>query len=82
MVMDFYILIIVIAIYFIGFCIAVYVLRDELGEETENIMGNVYSKTYMDICLKAMCWPLLILLIILFGPFMIVSQLILNLTKK
>lgn len=80
--MDFYILIAVIAIYFIGFCIAVYVLRDELGEETENIIGNVYSKTYMDICLKAMCWPLLILLIILFGPFMIVSQLILNLNKK
>lgn len=80
--MDFYILIAVIVIYFIGFCIAVYVLRNELGEETENIIGNVYSKTYMDICLKAMCWPLLILLIILFGPFMIVSQLILNLTKK
>lgn len=80
--MDFYILIMVIAIYFIGFCIAVYVLRDELGKETENIIGNVYSKTYMDICLKAMCWPLLILLIILFGPFMIVSKLILNLNKK
>jgi hypothetical protein len=82
MVMDFYILIYIIAIYFIGFCIAVYVLRNELGKETEDIMGNVYSKTYMDICLKAMCWPLLILLIILFGPFMIVSQLILNLNKK
>ena len=82
MVMDFYILITIISIYFIGFCIAVYVLRNELGEETEDLMGNRYNKTYIDICMKAMCWPIIALVFIIMGPFVGASKIILNLTKK
>ena len=82
MTFDEQILIWVIFIYFIGFCIAVYVLRNELGEETENIIGDRYNKTYIDICMKAMCWPMIVLVFIIIGPFIGMSKIILNLTKK
>ena len=82
MIFDEQILIWVIFIYFIGFCIAVYVLRNELGEETENIIGDRYNKTYIDICMKAMCWPMIVLVFTIIGPFIGMSKIILNLTKK
>jgi hypothetical protein len=57
-------------------------LRDELGKVTEDIMGNYYNKTYIDICMKAMCWPLIALVFIITGPFVGATKIILNLTKK
>lgn len=82
MVFDEQILAWVIAIYFIGFCISVYLCRNEIGEKTTNMFGESYNKTSTDICLKSMCWPGYMILIILFGPFMVMSEIILKLTKN
>ena len=77
-----HLLITILFIYFVGFCISVYLFKGEIGEETENLMGNNYLKTPVDICLKSMCWPGILLLILLFGPWMLLTELIVKLSKK
>lgn len=75
-------LLIVVGIYVIGFCISTYLFRYEIGEETENIIGDNYRKTSVDVCLKAMCWPGFLILILLFGPWLLLTELIVKLSKK
>lgn len=74
--MNFEILIWIIGIYLVGFIISVFLFKHEIGEETEDIVGRNYKKTSIDVCLKAMCWPFLFIVLALFGPFMIVTKLI------
>ena len=76
------IVLIIIGIYIIGFCISVYLFRNEIGKKTENILGDNYRKTSVDVCLKSMCWPGYLFLIILFGPWMLLTELIVKLSKK
>ena len=73
---------IIIGIYIIGFCISVFLFKSELGEETENVFGTKYKKTSFDVCCKAMLWPGYAFLIILFGPWILLTELIVKLSKK
>lgn len=75
-------LLIIIGIYIVGFCVMVFLLRNEIGEETEDIFGTKYKKTTIDICNKAMIWPGYLFLIILFGPWVLLTELIVKLSKK
>ena len=80
--MNAHILLIIPIIYFIGFCIAVFLFKKDIGKKTENLFGDSYTATYIDICLNAMCWPLWFFIITLIGPWLLLTKVILKLTKK
>lgn len=74
--MNLEILLWIIRIYLVGFVISVFLFKREIDEETEDIIGNRYKKSSTDVCLKSMCWPLLFLVLIVIGPFMLITKLI------
>lgn len=74
--MDLEILLWIIRIYLVGFVISVFIFKREIGEDTEDLIGNRYKKSSTDVCLKSMCWPLLFLVLIVILPFMLITKLI------
>ena len=81
--MDEKILLIVFGIYVIGFCIAVYLSRDEIGKEyTDWIYCETRNKTISDICLVAMLWPAYLFAVLLIGPWLMLAKLIVKIFGK